>query len=65
VLTERRERSHSIGLAEGDSMPEENILPHVKPIVLAKHHPAIIRVFPHVWSSVLANDGNWVGLYES
>ena len=45
VFTERGERSHSIGLAEGDSMPEENIL--MKPVVLAKNDPAIIGVFPH------------------
>jgi len=47
VFTESGERSHSIGLAEGDSMPEENILPHMKPVVLAKNDPGIIGVFPH------------------
>ena len=46
VFTERRERSHSVGLAEGDSMAEENIL--MKPVVLAKNDPAIIGVFPHL-----------------
>ena len=45
MFTERGERSHSIGLAEGDSMPEENIL--MKPVVLAKNDPTIIGVFPH------------------
>jgi hypothetical protein len=29
-------------------MPEENILPNMKPVVLAKNDPAIIGVFPHV-----------------
>jgi hypothetical protein len=47
VFTKTRERSHSIGLCEGDSMPEEKILLHVKPAVLAKNNPTIIRVFPH------------------
>ena len=37
-----------MGLAERDSMPEENILPNMKPVVLAKNDPAIIGVFPHV-----------------
>lgn len=37
-----------IRLAEGDSVPEENILPHVKPVVLAKNDPTKIGVFPHV-----------------
>ena len=45
VFTERGERSHSIGLAEGDFMPEENIL--MKPVVFAKNDPAIIGIFPH------------------
>ena len=45
MFTERGERSHSIGLAESDFMPEENIL--MKPVVLAKNDPAIIGVFPH------------------
>ena len=48
VFTERGKRSHSIGLAKWDSIPEENILSHVKPVVLAKNDPAIIGVFPHV-----------------
>jgi hypothetical protein len=34
-----------MGLAERDSMPEENIL--MKPVVLAKNDPAIIAVLPH------------------
>ena len=34
-----------MGLAERDSMPEENIL--MKPVVLAKNDPTIIGVFPH------------------
>jgi len=48
MFAERRERSHSIGLGEGDFMPEEKILPHMKPMVLAKNDPAIARVFPHM-----------------
>jgi hypothetical protein len=47
-FTDKRERSYSIGLREGDFMPEEKILSYVKPMVLAKNNPAIIGVFPHV-----------------
>ena len=28
-------------------MPEEKTLPHMKPMVLAKNHAAIVGVFPH------------------
>jgi hypothetical protein len=49
MFTERRERSHSIGLGEGDFMPEEKILPHMKPMILAKNDPAIAGVFPHMY----------------
>jgi hypothetical protein len=47
-FTDKREWSYSIGLREGDFMPEEKILSYVKPMVLAKNNPAIIGVFPHV-----------------
>lgn len=46
-FNERRESSHSIGLSQGNSMPEEKILADMKPVVLAKNHPAIVGVFPH------------------
>jgi len=47
ALTKRRKRLHSIGQRKRDSMPEEKILPHVKPMIFAKNYPAIIGVFPH------------------
>ena len=47
AFRQRRKRGHRIGFGEGDPMPEEQILPHVKPAVLAKNNPAIIGVFPH------------------
>jgi len=47
VFRERRERSESIGFGKGDPMPDEKTLPHMKPVVLAKYYPTIIRVFPH------------------
>lgn len=47
VFNEMRESSHSIGLGEGNSMPEEKILADMKPVVLAKNHPAIVGVFHH------------------
>jgi len=46
-----RESCDSIRLAKGDSMSEENILPNMKPMILAEHHPAILAVFPHTTSS--------------
>ena len=48
MFRETRERSHSIGLGQRDSMSGQKTLPHMKPVVLAKHDPAIIGVFPHM-----------------
>ena len=57
MFTERRKRSHSIGLTEGDSMPKESILAQMKPVVLAKNDPAIIGS-SHIRTSVwLRMDG--------
>jgi len=39
-------------------MPEEKILPHMKPVVLAKNDPAIIGVFPHPYLRLKAI---WLG----
>jgi hypothetical protein len=40
-------RAEGISLAKRDSMPKEEILSKVKPIVLAEHHPAIMVILPH------------------
>jgi len=50
-----RESCDSIRLGKGDSMPEENILPNMKPMILADYHPAITAVFPHTTSSKPSN----------
>jgi hypothetical protein len=42
-------------------MPEENILPHMKPVVLAKNDPAIIGVFPHVRLRHPSARDEWLG----
>jgi hypothetical protein len=47
VFRQRGERRHSISLGERNSMPDEKTLPHMKPVVLAKYYPTIVRVFPH------------------
>lgn len=36
-----------ICLGKGDSMPKENVLSTMKPMVLAEDHPTIMVVFPH------------------
>src|SRR5205809_5686941 len=44
---ERRARGEGIGFGKGDSMPEEKVLPKMKPMVLAEHHPAVVAIDPH------------------
>src|SRR5438552_4632607 len=44
---ERRARGEGIGFGKGDSMPEEEVLPKMKPMVLAEHHPAVVAIDPH------------------
>jgi hypothetical protein len=44
---ESRERHDSICLSKRDSMPIKKILPNMKPMILAEHHPAIMAIFPH------------------
>ncbi|OLE47047.1 MAG: hypothetical protein AUG46_07715 [Acidobacteria bacterium 13_1_20CM_3_58_11] len=44
---ERRARGEGIGFGKGDSMPEEKVLPKMKPMVLAEHHPAVVAINPH------------------
>src|SRR5437588_12844157 len=47
---EGRARGDGIGLGKGDSMPEEKVLPKMKPMVLAEHHPAVVAIDPHFFS---------------
>ena len=44
---ERRARGEGIGFGKGDSMPEEKVLPKMKPMILAEHHPAVVAIDPH------------------
>jgi hypothetical protein len=44
---EGRARGDGIGLGKGDSVPEEKVLPKMKPMVLAEHHPAVVAIDPH------------------
>jgi hypothetical protein len=46
---EGRARRDRVGLGKGDSMPEENILPKMKPMVLAEHHPTVVAIDPHLF----------------
>jgi hypothetical protein len=51
-----RRRRVGIYLAKGNLMPIKQILPKMKPMVLAHHHPAITRIFPHaglLWAITL------------
>jgi len=43
---ERRARSEGIGFGKGNSMPEEKVLPKMKPMILAEHHPAVVAIDP-------------------
>ena len=47
AAVEERARGDGIGFGKGDSMPEEKVLPKVKPMVLAEHHPAVVAIDPH------------------
>ena len=31
-------------------MPEENVLPKMKPMVVAEHHPTVVAIDPHFFS---------------
>src|SRR2546421_11146444 len=44
---ERRARGEGIGFGKGNSMPKEKVLPKMKPMVLAEHHPAVVAIDPH------------------
>jgi hypothetical protein len=39
--------TEGIGLAEGNSVSKEEILSNMKPVVLAEHHPTVMRILPH------------------
>ena len=47
ALIDSRARGDGICLGKGDSMPKEKVLPKMKPVVLAEHHPAIMGILPH------------------
>jgi hypothetical protein len=47
---DRRSRSDCVGLGKRDSVPEIQILPKVKPMILAENHPKVRAVFPHTSS---------------
>jgi hypothetical protein len=40
-------RAEGVGLAERNFVPKEEILPEMKPMVLAEHHPAVMGILPH------------------
>src|SRR6266852_2281030 len=44
---EGRASSDGIGLGKRNPMPEEKVVPKMKPVVLAEHHPAIAAIHPH------------------
>src|SRR5437879_12786498 len=41
---ERRARGEGIGFGKGDSMAEEEVLPKMKPMVLAEHRAAVVAI---------------------
>ena len=47
---EERARGDGVGLGKRDSMPEENVLPKMKLMVLAEHHPTVVAIDPHFFS---------------
>src|SRR5437763_14990779 len=44
---EGRARRDGVGLGKRDPMPEEKVLPKMKPMVLAEHHPTVVAIDPH------------------
>jgi hypothetical protein len=44
---ERRTSGDRVGLGERDPMPVEKVMPKMKPLVFAKHHPAIVAIHLH------------------
>jgi len=47
AVFEGRAGCDGVGLGKRDSMPEEKVLPKMKPMVLAEHHPAVVAINPH------------------
>jgi hypothetical protein len=47
VAIESREWHHGICFTQRDSMAAKKVLPHMKPMIPAEYHPAIITIFPH------------------
>ena len=54
---DRRTRSDCVGLGKRDSVPEIQILPKVKPMILAENYPKIRAVFPHTSSLQAVTSG--------
>src|ERR1700757_2942038 len=44
---EGRASGDGIGLGKRNPMPEEKVVPKMKPVVFAEHHPAIVAIDPH------------------
>src|SRR6266852_3409582 len=44
---EGRASGDGIGLGKRDLMSVEKVVPTMKPVVLAEHHPAILAIYPH------------------
>jgi hypothetical protein len=47
VAFEERAGCDGVGLGKGDPMPEEKVLPKMKPMILAEHHPTVVAIDPH------------------
>jgi hypothetical protein len=45
-----RARGDGISFSKRDSVPEKQVLPKMKPMVLAVDHPKITGIFPHTMS---------------
>src|SRR6266853_3717531 len=44
---ENRARVDGVGLGKSNSIPVEKVLPKMKPMVLAQHHPDVMAIGPH------------------
>jgi hypothetical protein len=47
VAIESREWHYGVCFAQRDSVAAKKVLPHMKPMIFAEYHPAIIAIFPH------------------
>jgi hypothetical protein len=47
VAVESRQWHYGICFAQRDSMAAKKVLPHMKPMIFAEYHPAVIAIFPH------------------